>query len=59
MLDWYHSVTDPCVQIEKPICNFRIVFLNAPCIYRIFFTYIDAIVSCVLPCEIFLVFCAL
>ena len=47
MLDWYHSVTDPCVQIEKPICNPRTVFLNALCIYKIFFTSIDAIVSCV------------
>ena len=51
--------TDPCVQIEKPICNLRIVLLNAPCIYKIFFTCIDAIVSCALPCEDFFVFCAL
>ena len=27
--------TDPCVQMEKPICNLRIVLLNAPCIYKI------------------------
>ena len=59
MLDWYHSVTDPCVRIEMHICNLRIVLLNAPCIYKIFFTCIDAIVSCVLPCEDFFVFCAL
>ena len=51
--------TDPCVQMEKPICNLRIALLNAPCIYKIVFTYVDAIVSCVLPCEVFLVFCAL
>ena len=48
--------TDPCVQIEKPICNLRIVLLNAPCIYKFFFTCIDVIVSSVLPCEVFLVF---
>ena len=59
MLDWYHSVTDSCVQIEKPICNLRIVLLNAQFIYKIFFTCIDAIISCALPCEAFLVFCAL
>ena len=45
MLDWYHTVTDPCVQIEKPICKLKACVLHTLSLQKIFTYFIGDIVS--------------